>query len=242
MLAEDTRVDNVYYMADRGLIKIGRADDILSRLMSHRTSNPFARIIGITRNYSELQVHCKFASLRQHGEWFTHSTEIEAFIEDNMTLEDVVLVHTIRSKFHTCESDAATVPARLSVSTLDREIESKCRCITNLIELNSRVGGVHLHYKIKNEKLLLERQLESLTTQLKNMQRVVQLYETTELKRYMDYVIKSDPRRFERFLNNCVLWGYIPDPNYYKEDWYSAVVDSNYEVGYTKSTPARIII
>jgi len=82
-VAEDR---HVYFIqpTSGGLIKIGSSADIEGRLRQLQAASPQPlRVVGVIPNAGfkgEQEIHARFASERQHGEWFRPSDALQAFI------------------------------------------------------------------------------------------------------------------------------------------------------------------
>ena len=71
-----------------GLVKIGRTTSLASRFHSLQYGSPTPlRLLGAT-HIPEARLHKRFASVRQHGEWFTFTDEIRNFIQANCSIPD----------------------------------------------------------------------------------------------------------------------------------------------------------
>ncbi len=73
----------VYFMASRGLIKIGfsRSPQERAKQLAYKGFKPI-EIVGVmlSRCGLERELHFRFAHLRVQGEWFTPSDELRDFI------------------------------------------------------------------------------------------------------------------------------------------------------------------
>lgn len=75
-----------------GLIKIGKSNNIPSRLSSLQCGSPVRlRVLGALRGDCESELHARFEAHRSHGEWFKPSAELLTLIESG--LEDWKRVH-----------------------------------------------------------------------------------------------------------------------------------------------------
>ena len=91
-------MNQIYFIQieDTGLIKIGVTGDLIGRLQSFKTLFPqkFKLLLTIKGNIKqEQQIHLKFKSLRQHGEWFYPDDQLLNFIS------------SLRIKSLKCEED-----------------------------------------------------------------------------------------------------------------------------------------
>lgn len=69
----------VYFVqsAIGGPIKIGQSLDPQSRLKELQTGSPFElRLLAVTSNYTESELHSQFSFARLHGEWFEPVCEL----------------------------------------------------------------------------------------------------------------------------------------------------------------------
>lgn len=70
-----------YIMSDKGdLLKIGKSNNVLKRLNSMKTSNPYIKIYATCEQNIEHILHNKFKAKRVIGEWFKLSKEDLLFI------------------------------------------------------------------------------------------------------------------------------------------------------------------
>lgn len=70
---------SVYFIQSReGLVKIGRSRAPEKRLRTLRCASPGAVLLGIREDLSESELHARFASSREAGEWFWPSPELLA--------------------------------------------------------------------------------------------------------------------------------------------------------------------
>lgn len=77
----------VYFILadDLGLVKIGHADNVRTRLDSLRGMSPVGLTLIATIQGDQIlerSLHKKFARLRDHGEWFRYTMEISQFIKE----------------------------------------------------------------------------------------------------------------------------------------------------------------
>lgn len=75
----------VYFVRSGNLIKIGTSTNVNARLAALRTMSalPLELMAVAEGGYTEEgAVHQRFASLRQHGEWFTAAPELLAFVAE----------------------------------------------------------------------------------------------------------------------------------------------------------------
>lgn len=69
----------VYFIQSReGLVKIGRSRTPEKRFRVLRCGSPGAVLLGIRDDLSESELHARFASSREAGEWFRPSPELLA--------------------------------------------------------------------------------------------------------------------------------------------------------------------
>lgn len=79
----------VYFVqpAAGGLVKIGVAADVKSRLATLQTGSPVPlRVLAVLPGggqAAEAELHERFAHLRSHGEWFEPAPELLAYIREN---------------------------------------------------------------------------------------------------------------------------------------------------------------
>jgi hypothetical protein len=85
-----TRQRRVYFIraGANGPIKIGSANNVARRMNGLQTASPYplrllASIVGSTED--EFGLHKRFAADRLHGEWFTPSPDLLAYIESVST-------------------------------------------------------------------------------------------------------------------------------------------------------------
>jgi len=71
-----------YFVEGGGLIKIGKAASIRSRLAGLRGSSPVPlKLLGVIPGQEhEAALHLRFSSARRHGEWFEPTPELVALI------------------------------------------------------------------------------------------------------------------------------------------------------------------
>ncbi len=65
-----------------GLIKIGKCTDLKKRLSALQTGSPvILKVLAVLRyELKDIPFHDKFASARQHGEWFRPTSDLMQFI------------------------------------------------------------------------------------------------------------------------------------------------------------------
>lgn len=92
-----SRVRHVYFIqgAVTGLIKIGVADHVASRLSMLQPASPdILKVLATIRceRYGALEreLHARFAAHRRHGEWFSPHPEILSYIANPEPVEPVV--------------------------------------------------------------------------------------------------------------------------------------------------------
>jgi hypothetical protein len=69
-----------YLITDDRLFKIGKTSNMASRMLSHKTSNAFVRVICQGDGISEGMLHALYNEKRVSGEWFDLSPEDESRI------------------------------------------------------------------------------------------------------------------------------------------------------------------
>lgn len=70
---------SVYFVQSReGFVKIGRSRTPEKRFRALRCGNPGAVLLGVREDLSESDLHARFASSRESGEWFRPSAELLA--------------------------------------------------------------------------------------------------------------------------------------------------------------------
>lgn len=84
------KVAGVYFIEGAGLIKIGFTTDVAARLRKLRNSSPVPlELLHVISSEDapdlEAMVHGMFAAHRRHGEWFTATEELRAFIQKRRT-------------------------------------------------------------------------------------------------------------------------------------------------------------
>lgn len=73
-------------------VKVGRAEDVVSRLRSHQCSNPSElEIIMAVAGNIEFQLHEKFHLSRIRGEWFHYTDDIKALVEANLSETQMIV-------------------------------------------------------------------------------------------------------------------------------------------------------
>jgi hypothetical protein len=94
----------VYFLQGErtGLIKIGRAADLASRLRALQTGSPDKlRVIGVLPCASPLPhekgLHEQFSALRQHGEWFSPGEPLLAYVTSRCLDYETYLNNLARS-------------------------------------------------------------------------------------------------------------------------------------------------
>ena len=77
----------IYFVQSGRLVKIGFTENIRGRLNCLRCTHGRVRLLGMVRGRRarERDLHARFAHLRQHGEWFTLTPELRAFITEATT-------------------------------------------------------------------------------------------------------------------------------------------------------------
>ena len=76
----------VYCIGEKGteFVKIGRThcvNCLWERLVALKTANPRELVVlALWRNWSEAEIHRKFADSRVQGEWFIRTPEMEEFM------------------------------------------------------------------------------------------------------------------------------------------------------------------
>lgn len=76
---------SVYFISDGEYIKIGSSERVGRRFKSLQSGNPKKlELLGAVsaKLFSEYGLHRRFADIRVHGEWFKHTPELMAFIEE----------------------------------------------------------------------------------------------------------------------------------------------------------------
>lgn|SRR5262245_47229138 len=79
------RLTYTYFMrAENGLIKIGQTNSVTylhERLARFHSVSPIpVELIGVTRKYSEEELHAHFAHVRVRGEWFAPCADLLSLI------------------------------------------------------------------------------------------------------------------------------------------------------------------
>ncbi len=86
-LSEATRPESrIYFLRGGGLIKIGVSKDVVGRLHVLQSMSPVPiELIGTMAGNKALErlLHKRFATSREHGEWFLPTGNIMIYIEDN---------------------------------------------------------------------------------------------------------------------------------------------------------------
>lgn len=72
-----------YLISDGRYYKIGESLNPFRRLKQLRTANPFVKLIGYTKKYSESRLHQKFNKWKIKGEWFDlPQYEVDSLLEE----------------------------------------------------------------------------------------------------------------------------------------------------------------
>ena len=130
-------VGGVYFVRCGELIKIGTSTDVHQRVASIRTMTPLpVELVAIAAGSraEESVLHARFAHLRQHGEWFTATPELLAYIAEGPAVAvDADLDERVD------EADAeewVSVSARLDgVAEIDRLAEAEDRDRSSMIRI-----------------------------------------------------------------------------------------------------------
>lgn len=71
----------VYIVRADGMVKIGRASDPYARLLQLQVGSPIPlKLLWVSDDFTEEELHQRFSQYRKHGEWFAYSDEIRDFI------------------------------------------------------------------------------------------------------------------------------------------------------------------
>lgn len=80
---KETVAGTIYFLSDSSMVKIGHTANLDARVKSIQNMSPvplslLGTIPGSVQD--EQKLHGRFAHLRQHGEWFSMTDELSAFI------------------------------------------------------------------------------------------------------------------------------------------------------------------
>lgn len=76
----------IYFIEANGMVKIGYSSNPKRRLQMLATGCPFkCTLIGVMKGLleDEKEVHARFSHLRERGEWFKFSPEVNSFIAEH---------------------------------------------------------------------------------------------------------------------------------------------------------------